>query len=70
MIVATRVPDTGWFKSSHSGGGNEVCVEVRLTPTVVGIRDAKNPGATPIRTTATGWSRFLATVKAGHLDLP
>jgi len=36
---------THWRKSSHSADtGQDDCVELaRLTPTVVGVRDSKNP---------------------------
>jgi len=35
--------DTGWFKSTRSGGASDACVEVRITDTVR-LRDSKNPG--------------------------
>lgn len=37
--------DTGWFKSSHSGGASDACVEVRITGEVAQVRDSKNPEA-------------------------
>lgn len=37
--------DTGWFKSSRSGGATDNCVEVRITDVVTRVRDSKNPAA-------------------------
>ncbi|PPK70181.1 DUF397 domain-containing protein [Actinokineospora auranticolor] len=45
MSYAPR--DTGWFKSSFSGGADDNCVEVRFAEgEPVAVRDSKNPGAT------------------------
>lgn len=35
--------DTGWFKSTRSGGAQENCVEVRITDGATYVRDSKNP---------------------------
>ncbi len=35
--------DTGWFKSTRSGGANDACVEVRVTDVATHVRDSKNP---------------------------
>ncbi len=51
--------DTWWFKSSYSTGGNDNCVEVRLTDTTVGIRDSKNPHGPALRVPLATWSGFL-----------
>lgn len=37
--------DTGWFKSTHSGGATDNCVEVRITEAGTWVRDSKNPDA-------------------------
>ncbi|WP_367134026.1 DUF397 domain-containing protein [Saccharothrix sp. HUAS TT1] len=52
--------DTGWFKSTHSSGGSNACVEVRLAPTTVGVRDSKNPDGPRFSFTSRAWSSFLA----------
>lgn len=36
--------DTGWFKSTRSGGATDNCVEVRITAAATRLRDSKNPG--------------------------
>ncbi|MEO3783019.1 DUF397 domain-containing protein [Actinocorallia sp. B10E7] len=32
-----------WRKSSHSGGDHGMCVELAALPSVVGVRDSKDP---------------------------
>lgn len=54
--------DTGWFKSTYSGAGNDACVEVRLTPTRVAVRDSKSPTPTELHLLPTTWSTFLTTL--------
>ncbi|MBW4716342.1 DUF397 domain-containing protein [Saccharothrix obliqua] len=51
--------DTGWFKSSYSTGGNDACVEVRLTEATAAVRDSKNPGGDSLRLPLTSWQNFL-----------
>jgi len=51
--------DTGWFKSSHSGGGSDSCVEVRPGGSI-GVRDSKNPDGGALWLSPTAWSAFLA----------
>lgn len=58
--------DTGWFKSSFSGGGNDQCVECRIIDGIgVLVRDSKNPAVPPFRFTPDKWSAFLKGAKAG-----
>jgi hypothetical protein len=58
-----------WRRSSHSGGqGN--CVEVADTPADVGMRDSKDPSGPVLVFTRTGWTAFVARVKAGDFDRP
>lgn len=52
--------DTGWFKSSHSAGSNNDCVEVRITGTRVGVRDSKNPDGPHLTLPTSAWTAFLA----------
>ncbi|PWW54177.1 DUF397 domain-containing protein [Actinokineospora spheciospongiae] len=63
------VRDTGWFKSTRSGGANEGCVEVRITPSTTGVRDTKNRtgGALSLRSAA--WGTFVTGAKDGRFDL-
>ncbi len=62
-------PDHLWFKSSRTVGQNE-CVEVAMTPDVVGVRDTKNRAAGHFEVSAQQWTVFVRQVKAGERDLP
>ncbi|MFD8656511.1 DUF397 domain-containing protein [Streptomyces mirabilis] len=56
-----------WHKSSYSGGSGEDCVEqgVDMAAGVVGIRDTKKGGVSPVLAFSSGqWSAFVADVKA------
>jgi hypothetical protein len=52
--------DTGWFKSSFSGTANNDCLEVRLSPVTVHVRDSKDPSAGSLSFPPRHWTRFLA----------
>jgi Domain of unknown function (DUF397) len=61
MNTADQVPAPrqGWFKSSYSNGSG-ACVEVKLDPDRVMIRDSKDRGHGPIITvTPTQWRIFI-----------
>jgi hypothetical protein len=58
--MTSRSLDTGWFVSSYSGAGNETCVEVRIRPTAVGVRDAKNRTGGTVWLHPRAWTKFLA----------
>ncbi|MFE0736352.1 DUF397 domain-containing protein [Streptomyces sp. NPDC058855] len=49
-----------WRKSSYSGpeGGN--CVEVAAHPSLVHVRDSKNPEGPQLAVSPASWSAFLA----------
>lgn len=52
-----------WFKSSHSGGGND-CVEVaHLAEGFVGVRDSKNPNGAILIFNAIDWNSFVEHVR-------
>ncbi|MBF6148046.1 DUF397 domain-containing protein [Nocardia nova] len=52
-----------WFKSSHSGGGND-CVEIaHLAGGFVGVRDSKNPDGATLIFTSVDWNSFVEHVK-------
>ena len=57
----TTAPENkqGWRKSSHSGGGNNDCVEVALGVEVVGVRDSKNTEGPRLAFGAANWRNFL-----------
>ncbi|MBB5959977.1 hypothetical protein FHS29_006599 [Saccharothrix tamanrassetensis] len=55
--------DTGWFKSSYSGAGNDQCVEVRLIAgRGAGIRDSKQPQGDSLQVNPRAWAAFLGLV--------
>jgi hypothetical protein len=62
------VRDTGWFKSTRSGGANEGCVEVRLTEVAVGVRDSKNVTGPAFRFAPGQWRTFLAAAKTDRFS--
>jgi hypothetical protein len=59
--MASPIRDTGWFKSSRSAGNGEACVEVRLTVTVVGVRDSKNVAGPALVLPPVSWAGFLTS---------
>jgi hypothetical protein len=56
-----------WRKSSCSGG-NGNCVEVAMIPGAVGVRDSKDPAASPLVFTESDWGVFVREVKKGRHD--
>jgi Domain of unknown function (DUF397) len=54
--------DTGWFKSTHSEAGNDNCVEVRLTPDAVGVRDSKSPSTGELWIPPATWTAALTQI--------
>lgn len=55
--------DTGWFKSTRSGGANDNCVEVRITDVATYVRDSKNPDVAM----TVDLAALVATVRSGRL---
>ncbi len=56
--------DTGWFKSSYSGAGNDQCVEVRLIADQgTRIRDSKQPQGESLHASPRAWTAFLVLVR-------
>ncbi|MFJ9434772.1 DUF397 domain-containing protein [Streptomyces sp. NPDC101490] len=57
-----------WFKSSHSGGDGNSCVEVadaRTVHTTVGVRDSKDPGGPALWMRPGAFSSFVTAVADG-----
>ncbi|MEU5847112.1 DUF397 domain-containing protein [Saccharopolyspora shandongensis] len=52
-----------WRKSSRSGSNGGACVEVAVQPTVVGVRDSKDPDGPVLVFDACSFARFLGTLK-------
>lgn len=55
-----------WKKASYSAAGN--CIEVDAGPTIVRVRDTKDPDGLMLEIPRADWEDFLAGVKAGVLD--
>ncbi|MFE9429240.1 DUF397 domain-containing protein [Kitasatospora sp. NPDC006697] len=54
-----------WFKSSYSDNGG-ACIEVAANvPTVVPVRDSKDPEGPSLTFSAEGFTAFIAGVKGG-----
>ncbi|WP_026411788.1 DUF397 domain-containing protein [Actinomadura oligospora] len=58
-----------WRKSSHSNGSGGACVEVACVPTVIAVRDSKNPSGGNLAFTLEAWQAFSQDVKHGSHDL-
>jgi hypothetical protein len=53
-----------WRKSSYSGGGGDNCLEVAdVDPTVVPVRDSKNPTGPKLVFRASAWAAFVTGLK-------
>ncbi|MQY03253.1 DUF397 domain-containing protein [Actinomadura macrotermitis] len=61
--------DLIWRKSSHSGGNSGQCVEIAQSPTLIGIRDSKNPDAGHLALDHTTFAALIDHLKASALDL-
>lgn len=67
----TSEPDRArrWRTSSYSGSGNN-CVQVTgQIPTVVTVRDSKDPEGPVLVFAAAAWQEFTRAVKVGGLDV-
>jgi Domain of unknown function (DUF397) len=57
-----------WRKSSYSGGSGN-CVEVADgLPSVLGVRDSKDPAGPALVVSPGSWRAFTAAVKSGEFD--
>ncbi|GAA0509027.1 DUF397 domain-containing protein [Saccharopolyspora thermophila] len=52
-----------WRKSSRSNGNGGACVEVAVTPEVVGVRDTKDRDGGTLTFTPDRWAAFLTALK-------
>ncbi|MEU8268412.1 DUF397 domain-containing protein [Sphaerisporangium sp. NPDC049002] len=57
-----------WRKSSRSGDDGGMCVEVATNlPSVIAVRDSKDPQGTALIFTPDEWTTFLTNVKTHRL---
>jgi hypothetical protein len=62
--------DAQWKKSTSSDNNGGACVEVAITPDLVGVRDTKAQGRGPILSfTRAEWDAFVEGAKDGEFDL-
>jgi hypothetical protein len=54
-----HLPDTAWFKSSHSSGEGGECVEVAVLSGRVHVRDSKDKSGPALSLTPTDWAAFV-----------
>jgi len=62
-------PPRNWRRTSFCGIEN-ACVDVAFAPTVVAMRDSKDPTGPVLLFTTTEWSAFLRGVHNGEFELP
>ncbi|MCZ7436556.1 DUF397 domain-containing protein [Micromonospora sp. WMMC241] len=56
--------DARWRKSTRSGGNGGDCVEVAGNlPSVVAVRDSKDPAGPVLTFTPAAWTRFVALAR-------
>ena len=58
----TSPTDISWRKSSVSTGQND-CVEVASTSTMILIRDSKNPADGHLTVTTRTWESFITSIR-------
>ena len=65
----TELSRAVWRKSTRSGNNNGACVEVAVTPDVVGVRDSKDRSGPVLVFSPESWRAFVEAAKKGELDL-
>ncbi|SDX53987.1 protein of unknown function [Amycolatopsis xylanica] len=54
--------DAGWCKSSYSGSGSDDCVEIRLAPDAIGVRDTKDRASGALTVSSAAWTALLRRI--------
>ncbi|GAA2129772.1 DUF397 domain-containing protein [Actinomadura napierensis] len=57
-----------WRKSTHSGTGNDTCVEVAGLPGAVAVRDSTDPDGPKLVFGVGAWRAFVRGVSSGGVD--
>lgn len=60
----------GWFKSSFSSSGSDSCVEVRMAPQSVQVRDTKNREAGTLRFGLSAWAALTGMTALSQQSTP
>ncbi|WP_308118197.1 DUF397 domain-containing protein [Streptomyces buecherae] len=64
--MTTDLTSAMWFKSSYSGNNGGDCVEVGAgVPSVIPVRDSKDPHGPALTFEPAAWNAFITAVKAG-----
>ena len=64
--MTTDLTRTAWRKSSRSGGAQN-CVEVGgELPSLIGVRDSKDPDGPTLAFTPREWRTFIAGMNSGQ----
>jgi len=62
--------NAAWYKSSHSGSNGGQCVEVaRNLPSIVAVRDSKDPAGHSLTFTPAQWEGFINGARDGEFNL-
>ncbi|MFJ3143445.1 DUF397 domain-containing protein [Streptomyces halstedii] len=57
--------ELSWFKSSHSGGSGDDCVEVATAPGTVHVRDSKIEQSPELALSPASWAHFVSYAALG-----
>ncbi|MFM9596625.1 DUF397 domain-containing protein [Streptomyces scabiei] len=57
--TAAAVPESAWFKSSHSTGSGGECVEVAACPHTIHVRDSKDTARPGLAVGPDIWATFV-----------
>ncbi|RKT81907.1 protein of unknown function [Saccharopolyspora antimicrobica] len=63
-MSAPELSTATWLKSSYSQGNGGQCVEVAVQPTVVGVRDSKDPDGPVLVFNPSAFAQFLGTLRS------
>ncbi|MFF5014347.1 DUF397 domain-containing protein [Streptomyces sp. NPDC001165] len=58
-VECAPIGGAAWRKSSYSGSSGGECVEVADLPTLIAVRDSKNPEAAHLAVAPHTWAAFV-----------
>ncbi|MER6891991.1 DUF397 domain-containing protein [Streptomyces halstedii] len=71
-MISNHFPDLAhaeWRKSTHSGNGNDTCVEAARVQDVVAFRDSTDPAGPALAVTPAAARALARQIKAREHDL-